>query len=232
MDIWSWHNLIYYISIAFGLVVGLGSAFGGHGGDTDGDADGDVGHDVDGDADHDADAGHDASHSIEVAGQVMPRRASVGRLVLRLLGVGKAPIAVLLMTFFLVYGLIGIILNQLLAKTMSNGLGLISMSLTFVIALVLTRFIAGAIHRVMPTFETYSVTSKDLVGRMGTLILPADAKKGTAQVHDHEGNIHQIACRTDGPAIPKGTSILIVQYVAEGDTYLVERNPLADKGDT
>lgn len=232
MDILSWHNLIFYVSIAFGLVVGLGSAFGGHGGDADGDADADAEADADGDADHDADAGHDAAHSLEVAGQVAPRRASLGRLVLRMLGVGKAPIAVMLMTFFLVYGFAGIILNQLLARVMPQGFAWLSLGLAFVIASVLTRFIAGAIHRVMPTFETYSVSSRDLVGRMGTLILPADARNGTAQVHDHEGNIHQIACRTDGPAIPKGTSVLIVQYVSEGDTYLVERNPLADKGDS
>ncbi|MFA5185145.1 MAG: hypothetical protein WC551_01540 [Patescibacteria group bacterium] len=236
MEMLTWHYLIFYISIVFGLVIGLGSAFSGHGGDTDGDADadadGDVDHDVDGGADHDADAEHDAAHSIEIVGQTRARRTSAGRIILRFLGVGKAPIAVLLMTFCLFFGLAGILLNQLFTKVMSGeNFGLVSVGLALIIAFVLARLVAGTIHRFLPSFETYSVTNKDLVGRMATLILPADAKNGTAQVHDQQGSLHQIACRTDGPAIAKGASVLIVQYNSENDTYLVERNPLTEKGD-
>jgi membrane protein implicated in regulation of membrane protease activity len=202
----AWQNLIFYIPLAAGLLMILGSAFTGHG--HDGGADHDAGHD------HDQD--HDGHHG-------------VGRM-LELIGVGKVPLTLALMTALVLFGGLGIIMNVILgALGVSPGLiGPISLVAAAIYAVILSGQTAKLIARFLPTSESYHVTRQDFAGCTGTLLLPADESSGYAQVKDREGNVHNLKCRTvRGATLAKGAPILIIEYDEATRTYVVDANPTA-----
>jgi hypothetical protein len=199
----AWQNLIFYIPLAVGLLLILGSAFGAYHHDADG------AHDAHHDADHDADGGILAK-------------------TLQILGVGRVPLTILIMIGSLVFGGVGIITNTIL-----SSLGLvpalyapISIAVAFVGGVSLTGSAARLLDRLMPTTETYLVSRHDFVGCTGTLLLPADPTSGYAQVKDPEGNVHNIKCRTVRGELPKGAEILIIEYDERTSTYVVDANPV------
>lgn len=210
IQLFAWQNVIFYIPLAVGLLLILGSAIGVHDHDAGHDA-GDVpGHGGDGD-----DAGHHDAHGSQFA------RA------FELLGVGRVPLTVVLMITSLYFGGTGIVLNAVLA---SFGLapsfyGPISVAGAFVAMVALSGATARLIHRHLPMSESYQVSRHDFAGCTGTLLLPADGSSGYAQIKDREGNVHNIQCRTTAGALAKGTAILVVEYDEDSKTFVVDANP-------
>lgn len=227
-----WQNLIFLIPLAFGLLMFLGAAFGlgeGHGHDADGHAGHDHGHD----GGKDAGKGGKVSNPLDATAAETHGFNPIGSF-LDLLGVGRVPLTVVLAVAGLTFGGAGYVGNILL-----NGTGLnpayfawITIPASFLSMTVLTGAIARGLNRVMPTSESYNVTKHDLVGQVGTLTLPADAARGLAQVKDRQGNVYSVACRTEGQELKSGQEILVLEYAAEKDVYLVqayssEKNDLA-----
>jgi hypothetical protein len=203
----AWQNVIFYIPLAVGLLLILGSAFGVH----DHDADHDAGHV----GDHDHDVGHHDGQS------------SLFERAFALLGVGRVPLTLVLMITSLYFGGLGLILNTLLS---SAGLapslyGPISVAGAFAGMVVLSGATARLIHRHLPMSESYSISRHDFAGCTGTLLLPADSSSGYAQVKDREGNVHNIRCRTMTGALPKGTAILVVEYDEDSKIFIIDANP-------
>src|SRR5262249_62345357 len=122
-----------------GLLLILGSAFAGHSG----------GHDSGADHDHDHDGGHGHHHGF-------------GR-VLSLLGAGKVPLTVALMTAFVLFGGLGIIMNVILgALGVAPGLiGPISLVAASIYAVILSGQTAKLVARFMPTVESYQISKQD-----------------------------------------------------------------------
>lgn len=196
----AWQNLIFYIPLAAGLLLILGSAFTGHGG-------------------HDGDHEHDGDHDHHGFGRI-----------LSVLGVGKVPLTVALMTALVLFGGLGIIMNVLLgALGLAPGLiGPISLVAASIYAVILSGQTAKLVARFMPTVETYQITKQDFAGCTGTLLLPADESSGYAQVKDREGNVHNVKCRTvRGASLAKGASVLIIEYDEATRTFVVDANPTA-----
>ena len=209
-----WYNLVFLIPIAVGLVLIAGSALGlGH------DAGHEVGHDVHHDVGHGH--GHDGHHESSFAKA------------LSLIGIGRAPLMVVLMMMSLLFGGIGFASNTLLAPVLRTPYVYfwLSLAAAFFGMVILTAKLARFIAKVMPSTETYSITKQDLVGSSGELMLPADTTTGLAQVSDHEGNVHNITCRTYEGSLPKGGKVLVVDYKEEGDLYVVAAMP-ADENRT
>lgn len=195
-----WQTLVFLAPLAFGVALVSGLAF-GLGADADGDADTDVEADLDSDAKVHLDA-----H---------------GNGLLGLLGVGRVPLSMLLLTLSILFGAVGLAVSALLQEKWPDAYGPISVAVALFVALVGTGRIASFVARVAPTTETYRVRRQDLVGRVGHAIVELTDGDGFAQVKDHEGNVQQVRVRTDGPVIAKGTSILVVDYSREGGWYLV-----------
>lgn len=199
----AWQNLIFYIPLAAGLLLILGSAFTGHGG-----------HDGGAGPDHDHDGGDGHHHGF-------------GR-VLAVLGAGKVPLTVALMTALVLFGGLGIIMNVLLgALGVAPGvIGPISLVAASIYAVILSGQTAKLVARFMPTVESYPITKQDFAGCTGTLLLPADESSGYAQVKDREGNVHNVKCRTvRGTSLAKGAAILIIEYDEATRTFVVDVNP-------
>ncbi len=214
----AWQNLIFFIPIAFGLLMFLGSAFG---------ADGDHGHDHDASHGHDggkeAGKGQQGSNPLEATAAEAQGFSLTGSF-LDLMGVGRVPLTVVLAVAGLTFGGAGYVGNILIAGAGIDTayLAWITIPAAFVAMTFLTGRIARAINRFMPTTESYNVTKQHLVGQVGTLTLPADAERGLAQVKDAQGNVFSVECRTEGPELQNGQEILVIEYVREKDLFLVQ----------
>jgi hypothetical protein len=192
MSFFAWQNVIFEIPILIGLLLIFGAFLGG------------AGHD----AHHDVDHGHDSEHHG----------------LLSLLGVGRVPLTVALMLAALLFGGIGMIGNGILSAcgVPPSLYGPISLADAFVGMVLLTGPVARLIARALPSSESYPVSRHDFAGCTGTLLLPADATQGYAQVRDREGNVHNVRCKTTGVALAKGIKILVVEYDEASQTYTVD----------
>jgi membrane protein implicated in regulation of membrane protease activity len=209
-DFLKWYNLIFYVPMAIGLLSVLGIGFSG--------VDHDVGlhADVHGDfhADHDADGDHDG----ESQGPVV--------WVLGFLGIGRIPLAISIMSLFLIFAGAGICMNILLGKLIGlwGGFAFASVVVALIATFFGTAFVSRLVGKFMPTTETDSVRKMDLIGCTGVVTLPCDQSGGLAQIRNKSGDLYQIQCKADN-LIPKGTQILTIEYHESSDSFTVVVDP-------
>ncbi|MEM9072643.1 MAG: hypothetical protein AAGE52_29315 [Myxococcota bacterium] len=201
-----WDILIFLLPIALAIVLGAGAVSGLFG---DADVDIDVDVDVDVDADVDGDADGDTDGASWVTG------------VLSLLGVGRAPLTVLLSTGLLAFGGLGLILQPLIGTLLATLASLVSAPLAM-------GTVGRVLGRYAPSSETYATTAVHLIGCTGVARLPVSDGFGVAQVTDDHGSLHQIQCRvesglSDSDDIAKGETLVVVDYDADAGRYTVAR---------
>lgn len=202
----AWWNLIYVVPFGLGLsymglYVATGLSFG------DGEAD------VDGDGDLD-----DGDHKIHFGGDTW----------LELLGIGRVPLSVVVMTLLMSWGFIGIVINRLLFEMLPGLLlPLVSIPLAGIGSATITGVLARIVARIMPLDESSAWRKHELVGTIGEALYTIDSRFGKAAVHDPQGYRFQVPCRVgEGtPPIPKGQRVLLVEF--DQDTYIVRPYELA-----
>ena len=211
-------------------------------GDVEVDHDVDVHHDLAGDvdADHDADVshahvehghdthghghghGHGAGHHKEV-----PLHASL----LSLIGVGRAPVGVVLIILLMTWGLIGFVTNQVVRPIMPYDwmVALPSLPLALFGSVMITGTIARLVARALPTGGATAARRRELAGSTGVAMYDITKDFGMAMVRDAQGNRFQIPCRVgvDKPTIAKGESVLLIRYDAEADLFIVMPDELS-----
>lgn len=218
-----WYNLVYVVPFCLGVVllflqtIGLGET------GLDHDVDHDVDHDADHDTDHDAEHGHDVESDQE----------SLLTQVALLMGFGKVPLSIIIMTFCFVWGVVGYLLTSILQPILRTPI--MFFPPVFLVTLFLTIFVTGLVARIvakiMPKTSTFTTTHKDLIGKVGESLYPIDKEHGTIRVIDKFGNIQQYAAFTsDEVYISGNTQVLIVNWDEERKAFLVAILPpeLAD----
>jgi hypothetical protein len=127
------------------------------------------------------------------------------------------------MVFCFLWGFLGVTTNSVLHEVSLLGEvpWLVSVPVALVGSTWLTRGFSTVLGRWMPSTETRVETRTALVGRTGVALFPIDHGFGMAVVRDRQGNSHQVPCRTypDAAAIGQGTTVLLVDYDAEGKFY-------------
>lgn len=195
------------------------------------DATFDTGHDVDldhgveidaHDLGHDADLGHDHDvgdaahpHSILLHG-------------LSILGVGKIPISLVMMSFCFIFGFSGWASNQLLSAVFPPSLFVwLSLAIALVSSVALTRLIAEGLSKLVPTTESYGSSPLQLLGKTATARYGISGTSGSACLYDEYGNFTEVPCVTvEGEEpITDGESIVLARYDLERRIFLVCRNP-------
>lgn len=120
------------------------------------------------------------------------------------------------MVLFFAWGFLGVATNALLLDVppLAAAPWLVSLPVAFAGSLAVTRAVGAVVGRWLPTTETYVLARAGLVGRSGEAVLPVDREFGLAVVRDRQGNSHRVACRVypDGPPLPKGAAVLVVDY--------------------
>jgi hypothetical protein len=140
------------------------------------------------------------------------------------LGVGRAPLGLLLSLDLLLFGGAGIVATELFGAWLPAGpTAWASGSVALVAGPLLGARIARVVGRLAPSFETHGVGRGSLVGRFGSADIEIDTRFGRARVRDAGGALHLVRCVTRGPVIPTGTALVVVGYDAPRAVFEVER---------
>lgn len=191
--------------------------------DADAEADFDADADADADADVDSDADSDAEHESASHGgsKDVPFMASL----LSFLGVGRAPVGLILMILFISWGVIGFATNNAVRPVMPQDwmVALISLPLAAIGSVSATSGLARLIGRYAPTTETSAQKRRELCGNVGEAMYDITETFGMCAVRDRYGNHFQLACRAgEGqPAIAKGRKVLLVRFDESNKLYTV-----------
>lgn len=217
----AWYNLPFTIMfmlcgmLAVLQLIGLGGD-----GDADADIDADLDMDADLDVDADADLDADADADLDADGDFDLLS------VLAFVGVGKAPLMVVLVILLGSMGIMGWTLNTLVQTLFGSypawSFGLI-LPLSFVIGGLISSRVARLIGRALPSINTTATTAVGLIGRRGTVISPhVDGHYGLVRVRDQGGTlINVFAITPDDEPIARQSEVALVEYDVEKKRYTV-----------
>lgn len=154
---------------------------------------------------------------------------------LNLIGVGRVPLSLILISFAILWGVFGWLGTRLFSNffPVPEVYFWPSLLFAFVGAAVCTRLLASGLGRVMPGTETYGAGARELIGRMASVRYPLTESAGTVQVHDRHGSLHEVPARVlPGEAtIPMGARVVLWRYDAEGGVYFAGHDDALDVPD-
>lgn len=217
----AWFNAPFTALFVLSLLMAAAQVFGLLG-EHDGDADVDTDADVDADADTGIDPLADSDAHTD-ADELSP----LG--LFAFIGVGKAPLAIVLMLLFGSTAIVGWALNGLAAAWLRPYSVLI-----FIIVLLLALLggafassrLARIIGRALPPISSTASLAQDLVGKRGTVLSPCvDTRYGLIRVRDAGGtsiNVFGVIAADDEP-IKRNTVVVLANYDAVKKLYLVAR---------
>jgi hypothetical protein len=144
--------------------------------------------------------------------------------VLGLLGIGRAPLSIVLTTLCLVWGFVGYASNQLLDDLLPPSVfPWVSLAVAAVAAALLTRAFARLVARLVPRTQSYGVSRHELRGRAAQVRFEITETFGSATVVDQQRFPHEVDCRVrpGEPPIPVGASVYLVEYDPERNLFFV-----------
>lgn len=202
-------------------LVGLGGD-----GDTDADLDADVDIDADVDVDLDADADLDVDGDVDADADADIDEIPGALSILAFLGVGKAPLLVILLILLGSMGVLGWTFNNILQTLLgvypSWGLWAV-FPVTIVVGSFVSSRTARLIGRALPPVSTTATSAVGLLGKRGTVISPRiDGKYGLVRVRDQGGTlINVFAITQDNEPINSKSEVALIDYDAEKKRYTV-----------
>ena len=219
----TWYNLPFTIML---VLCGLLAVFQlvGLGGDGDSDLDADFDADLDADIDLDFDADADLDADIDADADLDVDGGLDFLSVLAFVGVGKAPLMVVLVVLLGSMAIIGWTLNSLLEAALGSyptwGL-IIVLPLAFLIGGFISSRVARVIGRALPSISSTATSAAGLVGRRGAVISPRlDSRYGLVRVRDQGGTlINVFAITADDEPIDGKSEVVLVEYDAAKKRY-------------
>ena len=151
-----------------------------------------------------------------IEGPELDAPGSFGRF-LSWIRVGQVPVLVVLVIFLLVFGVLGLVMQDLVHSFTGRLMpGLVAALLTFVLALPIVRGATNALAKVIPKDETSAVSRDSFIGRSAIITL-GEAKRGyptQAKVKDRYGKVHYLLVEPDNPedTLKKDDWILLVKH--------------------
>ncbi len=215
-----WYNIPFTLAMVafFGLsalqFMGLGHD---HDADADADLHLDVDHDMDIHLDHDLD--HDVDHDVD--GAVGWSGA------LQFLGVGHAPVTMILLVLLGSFAALGWLMNQLafgLFAVYPGWLLPLVMIISFAVSSLFTSRIALFIGRMLPAFSSTATSLNRLVSRRGRVISQlVDEQYGQVKVRDPSGTAITVFATVDPdkPPISRDQEVLLVEYDTVKKLFIV-----------
>lgn len=154
--------------------------------------------------------------------------------VLSLLGIGRVPLALVLVTFCLLWGFIGWFATRAFSTIWPNPGVFVwpALAAAFFGAGLLTSLMARGVGRLIPRSASQSTGARDLVGRMAETRYPVSATAGSVQVYDRHGSLHEVSARVlPGEApIPAGTPVVLWRYDDAAGAFLVAQDDALTEG--
>jgi membrane protein implicated in regulation of membrane protease activity len=238
-SIFRWWNAIYSLPLAFvllflaitSLVSLAGDLFGAL---THGGGESAVAPRAHTEADHDLDVDTDldVEHDLHADGHAHDQEHDTSALVAALgfLGVGRAPLVLVLQMLLLFWGMIGVLLHRAVGAAGPAAL-LWSLPVTFVASVLLTRGFAGLFGRFLKPIETSVMRSDQLVGCTGRVVYPVTEEEGTIHIRDLHGTLHRVRARSHHGRLESGQEIIILGYDPARRVYHVDdASAFVDRG--
>jgi hypothetical protein len=222
----TWYNLPFLIALGGCILFALLQVIGGIG---DNEADADLDADTDTNIDIDADLNLDGAVDLS---EPPPQHHGQSFGPLAALGLGRVPLALLLMALLGCFGAIGLIANTLLTSALDGYAPLIFPAVLIgagVFAFVLTARISRLLGRAVAESST-AVGFEQLVGRVGAVSSASVSPTyGRVSVRDTHGTIHTVfAVIEHGEPLPEGSEVALVAYDNTQRRFLIrpiERQP-------
>ncbi|MEE4453297.1 YqiJ family protein [Novosphingobium resinovorum] len=151
---------------------------------------------------------------------------------LSFVGLGRVPFLMWLMLLLIVFGLTGLLGQELLIALTGHPLTAWIMGpLAALVSLPLTGAVARPLGRIMPRDETTAIDVMLLVGREAEIVIGTATQGSPARgrVVDHHGHPHHVMVEPDneGQRFVQGEKVLLVRRegelfkaIARGDHYL------------
>jgi membrane protein implicated in regulation of membrane protease activity len=225
-----WWNLVYLLPFLFGFLVLLMQAAGLAGKDLDLSVEGDAHLELGAASDVavDVDAEAEVAHDLVPIGEGHVELSLVWKAA-SLMGVGKVPLSVLMMSFCFTWGGFGLVLNASLRALFPRTLVFFPLSLvgTFLLSLFSTVLLSKFLVTFLPSFSSTSSRTKDLVGRIGrSMYRIRPGVEGVIRVDDQYGNQLQFSAFHEGTMEIAGeTEVLLVRFDSEKKAFEVELAP-------
>lgn len=144
---------------------------------------------------------------------------------LGILGVGRVPISVVLISFSLLWGVIGWFAIRAIRSIWPEPNIFIWPSMLIALAGAggLTRVMTRLLGRIMPGTESYGAGTRELIGRMAETRYPISTTGGSVQVYDQYGSLHEVPARvlTGEATIPARTRVVLWRFDDATGAYLV-----------
>jgi len=150
-------------------------------------------------------------------------------LLLTVIGVGRAPLPIVLQMFFLFWGVVGILANQILLPNVTNPMlsqALPSLGAAFWLGLIGARVGAEIFGNVMPQEETSVISREALFGMTGKVVFPVTETAGRVHIYDDNQTLHDEPCHipVGHSPIAKGRPVLVADRDEKG-VLIVEELP-------
>lgn len=145
---------------------------------------------------------------------------------LAFIGLGKAPLLVVLLIFFGAIGILGWVLNSLVNSTFGDYPGAafaVILPLSVIVGGLISSRTSRFIGRALPPISTTATRAQALVGRRGTVVSPfVDEKYGLVRLRDSGGTLLNVFAINQASApIKRGTEVVLVEYDAKLKRYTV-----------
>ena len=133
------------------------------------------------------------------------------------LGIGKMPVLIWVAAVLMVFGLVGLTLQQLLLALIGTPLPamLVALPAGFA-ALWFARKFGAVFARILPKTETTAMSAR-LLGRRSGTVTQGTAKRGNpaeVRIIDRHGNMHHLRAEPlkDSDEITAGTEVLVLRH--------------------
>jgi membrane protein implicated in regulation of membrane protease activity len=215
-----WHNFIFALPLAVGLLLSIAIAFSGFG--PSGEA---TQSDEHGAPDTVEDADNDPSPAHNPHGSML---GALGGW----FGLGKGASLTLLLPILLsTWGLVGLLVNTALDSWLPPA---VFFPIAAILGLLGAGLAGNGVASVVQNLlrqEGRNVRKQDLVGCGGRAAFRIDGSGGVANIRDKTGNIHRVVCKTlpGEPPIDGGTEILVVDFDPSQGTYFVQVHPFPEE---
>lgn len=138
---------------------------------------------------------------------------------LSFLGIGDAPLALILVSLGLLWGVTGLCTGMAWdsASIWSR------VSIAAVAAVFGTRWTSKLMARILPSVESYEVSTQALVSEEAEVIHEITPRGGMARLVDRTGSLRDLNCRTeDGSSVAaRGEKVILTGYDEATDSFTV-----------
>jgi membrane protein implicated in regulation of membrane protease activity len=217
----AWFNAPFSVMFVLCVVMGVAQLI-GLGGDVETEADVDA--ELDGDVDADADADGDADSDADSDLGVEPSGALAW---LAFLGVGKAPVAVVLLMLFGAIAILGWVFNSAVQSLFGDYPSIAFVPVVLLALMggaLITSRVSRFIGRALPPISTTAMRAEALVGKRGTVISPfVDGKYGQVRVRDQGGTLITVFAVAHSEPIARSSEVALVSYDMAQKRFTVEK---------